>query len=75
MQGFFAVSDWIVLSIEGFLEDQAFSCGRMIWLAPPQPPPHPLPPDNKLERRHTGILRNQDNLPTGEGGGAKSYNR
>jgi hypothetical protein len=41
----------------------------MIWLLH-----HPLiPPLSKLDRRHTGRLRKIDNLLTGEGGGAKSY--
>ncbi len=57
-------------SIEWFLEDQAFS--PSYDLAPP-PPPFPV---SKLDRQHTGILRNKDIFLTGVGrgrGGAMAF--
>jgi len=63
------------ICIERFIDGQAFS--RSYDLAPPSPQPPPtaptLSPVSKLRRRHTGRLRKRDNLPTGGGGGAKSY--
>jgi hypothetical protein len=46
-------------SIEGFIEDHAFSRGGMIWL------PSLV---SKLDSRNTGILRKRDNMLTGKGG-------
>jgi hypothetical protein len=53
-------------SFELFIEDQAFSPSEN--LAPP-PPPLPPSPVSKLDRGHTGNLRNRDNLLTEEGRG------
>ncbi len=41
---------------------------RMIWLFPT---PSPSPPVNKLDRRHTGILKQLLTGRGGDGGGAK----
>ncbi len=47
------------------IERARLSRGRMLWLLA-----HPFPPSpvSKLDRRHTGRLRNRDNLLSGEGG-------
>jgi hypothetical protein len=59
-------------SIECFIEDQAFSRGRMIWLLPP-PLPHLLSLSSTGDTQTDKEIQHADRR--GDGGGAKSYDR